>query len=100
MARESDAAAAGSEALRKLHELLEHERSAGQLNSASASHLLNIRVIVSEIDRIRQLSGVKTAPRPAAFRPNPQQQQPARQSPPHNPDRSNQRCTTGRRGDR
>jgi len=99
MAKESDAPAAGAESLRKLHELLEHERSAQQANKAGASHPLNIQVIANEIERIKYLTGM-TSPRQTSFKPNPQQHPAVRPNPPHNPDRSNLRRTMGRRGDR
>ena len=99
MGREADAAAAGGEALRKLHELLEHERAALQLHATSTTHPVNIEAVTIEIKRVKELAGVTHAG-PVTAKAGSQPQPASRPNPPHNPARNNVRRTMGRRGDR
>ena len=91
MAREVGIAAACSEALRKLHELLEHEREAP--HGPGTRHAANIEAVTGEIERVKGLAGA--ASRPKQGRPN----QRGRQGPggqPHHAPRGKQRRTMGR----
>jgi bacterioferritin-associated ferredoxin len=101
MAKETDLAAACGESLRKLHELLEHERAALQLHSSSVAHLANVEAATLEIQRIKQMTGA--APYANSLAPRSQRaQQPAvsRSRAPHTPTRNKLRRTMGRRSER
>ena len=98
MAKETGLAPACSEALRKLHELLEHERAALQLHGTSTTYPANIEAITIEIKRVKQLAGV-TNPKPISPKGRNQQSM-SRSNVPHNPPRNKGRRTMGRRGER
>jgi hypothetical protein len=57
MRNEPDRAAASSEALRKLREILEHEREALQSHGSGSRHSANIGTVMFEISRVQRLSG-------------------------------------------
>jgi len=57
MAKESSAATACNEALRKLHEILEREREALQLRGVDDGHAANVEAVTTEIERVKQLAG-------------------------------------------
>ena len=50
--KEAGLAAACSEALRKLHELLDHERAAQQLHAPGTKHPANVEAVTAEIKKI------------------------------------------------
>jgi len=52
MAKESDAAAARSEVLRRLHELLARERAALQSHGPGARHAANVERVTLEIAKL------------------------------------------------
>ena len=98
--KEAGLAAACSEALRKLHQLLEDEQAASQPHAPDSGHLANIEAVMIEIKRVKKLADIgsqgailrrtHTGARQAAPRPGG----------PRNPARSKGRRTMGRRGDR
>lgn len=99
MEREAGLAAACSEALRKLHELLEREREAMQLHGPGSRHSANVEILTIEINRIKKLPGMT---RQDSLPKNVHAQQPhmSQRNMPANPPRSKGRRTMGRRGDR
>jgi hypothetical protein len=68
MEKEPDLAASCNEALRKLHELLERERKALQLNGSGTHHSSNIEAVTTEIARVK---GLVDPAIPAATSPTP-----------------------------
>lgn len=62
--KETGLASACSEALRKLHELLELERAALQLASPDVGHSANLNAITNEINKVKKLSGAGGSDRP------------------------------------
>jgi hypothetical protein len=99
MAKEASLAAACGEALRKLHELLEHERAALQLHGTGTTHPANIEAVTIEIDRVKQLT-VVTSPKSISPPARPRQQPASPSNAPRNPVRDKVRRTMGRRGER
>jgi hypothetical protein len=97
MVKETGLAPACGEALRKLHELLEHERSAMQLHGTSTTHPANIEAITIEIKRVRQLAAAIN-PKLNSPQARPRQQPGSRSNMPHNSPRNKGRRTMGRRG--
>jgi len=98
--KESGLAAACSEALRKLHLLLEQEQAAQQSLGPGVGHTANVDAVTTEIGRIKRLAGV------AGQHANSKRVRPGRQGPaprpggPRNPPRNKGRRTGGRRGGR
>ena len=99
MVGEHDPASARSEALRRLHELLEHERASLQQNAESQTHHANVAAVTHEIERVKQLAGSGGSTTMQTRKPS-QPAPAARPNPPHNPARNNGRRFLGRRGDR
>lgn len=97
--KEAGLAAACSEALRKLHELLDHERAAQQLHAPGTKHPANIEAVTTEIKRIQKMAGVRTQ---AAIprNPRPGQHPASARSGTRILPRTKGRRTMGRRGDR
>jgi hypothetical protein len=62
MKNESSPAAACSEALRKLSELLEREREALQSHGPGSRHPANIGTVMFEISRVQKLAGNPSPP--------------------------------------
>jgi hypothetical protein len=60
MEKEAGLAAACSSALRKLHELLDHETEALQLRGPAAGHPQNVEAVTTEIERVKQLTVAKS----------------------------------------
>jgi len=86
-----------NEALRRLHELLEHEKKALQLHGPSAEHPTNIEAVTIEIERVRRLAGTTrqgSIPKSAG----PGQQQGSWRNASRGPSRTRGRRTMGRRG--
>lgn len=96
--KETGLAAACSEALRRLHELLERERGAQQ-HGPGTKHPANIEAVTAEIRRIRKLAGV-TSQAPIPRNPRPGQPPASARSGTRIPPRNKGRRTMGRRGDR
>ena len=97
--KETGLAAACSEALRKLHELLERERAAQQLHAAGTKHPANIEAVTTEIKRIQKLAGL-TSHAPTPKNPRPGQHPVSVRSGTRIPPRTKGRRTMGRRGER
>ncbi len=97
-AKESGLAAACSEALRKLHELLRSERESAQ-NAPNAGNSLNIEAVTREIDRVKKLAGGGSQPgRARETRPGKQQSPPRKGA--RGPARAKGRRPMGRNGGR
>jgi hypothetical protein len=98
MAKEASLAVACGEALRKLHELLEHERAALQRHGTGTAHPANIEAVTIEIERVKKLTGV---PHPGLISPNahPQPEPVPPSNAPRNPARDKGRRTMGRHGE-
>ena len=99
MEKESGLAAACSEALRRLHELLDREQAAPQLHGPGTGHLANVEAVMIEIKRIKKLVGI-TNQGAISKHPRPRQHQVSLRSGARNPSRNKGRRTMGRRGDR
>ena len=91
-AREAGIAAACSEALRKLHELLERERQAP--HEPGSRHAANIEAVAAEIERVKGLAGA--AARPKQGRPRQRGHQRPGGGQQHQAPRGKQRRTMGR----
>ncbi len=96
--KEGGLAAACSEALRKLHELLANERQSLQ-HSPEAAHSPNIEAVTIEIERVKRLAG-HASQRPGSRDPRPGKHQPSPRSAPRNSSRGKGRRTMGRNGGR
>jgi hypothetical protein len=98
--KESGLAVACSEALRKLHQLLEQEKEALQLHGPDSVSATNVEAVANEIKRIQAMAGVKgQGPMPTNTRPRGEQQVP-RADKSHNSPRNRGRRTMGRTGGR
>ncbi len=99
MEREAGRAAACSEALRKLHELLEREREALQVHGPGTLHAVNIEAVTMEIKKVKSLAGVAGQGSGSRSAAPGQRRGSSRKQPPHNPPRNHGRRSMGRRGD-
>jgi len=98
--KESGLAAACSEALRKLHVLLEQEKAALQLHGPETVHAINVEAVANEIKRVQSMAGIKgQGAMPRNARP-PRGQQLPRPEKTHNAPRNRGRRTMGRSGGR
>jgi hypothetical protein len=97
MQKESGPMGASREALRRLHELLEHERQALQLHGPGASQPANIEAVIAEIEKVKTLGGAGNQGAGRGHMSGLRQSQPSTQ---HSPARNKGRRTMGRRGDR
>ena len=98
--KEGGGAVACGESLRKLHELLEQEKTASDPPGADAEKLANIEAVLQEIQRIQRMAGSKNqgvAGRNS--RPGQQHQAPGRGGA-RQPARNRGRRPAGRRGER
>lgn len=93
----ADLKRACNEALRRLHELLEHEKKALQLHGPSAEHPTNIEAVTIEIERVRRLAGT-TRQGSIPKSTGPGQQQGSWRNASRGPSRTRGRRTMGRRG--
>ena len=97
-------AASCSAALRKLHELLEHEQKTLQLHVAGVGHPANVDAVTNEVERVKRLAVIKVqgAPHrnadPAGRRQESRQK--SWQNAQRNPGRNKGRRTMGRAGGR
>ena len=96
--KEAGLAAACSEALRKLHELLESEKQAQQLNGPDNGHPANIAAVAHQIQRVKNLAG--GAGQGNSRRAHFQQERSPRPGGPRNQARNKNRRTMGRRSAR
>ena len=97
--QESGLAAACSEALRKLHTLLDEEKEALRLNGPDTVHAINVEAVENEIRRVQSMVGIKgqgSMPRNA----RPRGAQPPRPEKSHNSPRNRGRRNIGRSGGR
>lgn len=95
--QESGLAAACSEALRKLHTLLEQEKEALRQHGPDTVHAINVEAVANEIKRVQSMVGGKSqgaAPRNA----RPRGQQMPRPEKSRNPPRNRGRRPLGRSG--
>ncbi len=100
MVKEAGLAAACSEALRKLHELLVVEQAAPQAHGPGTGHLASTEAVMIEIKRVTKLAG-SASQSAMSKRARPGQQQPvSHPRGPRNVPRNKGRRTMGRRGDR
>lgn len=98
--KEAGLAAACSEALRKLHELLEGEQAAAQPHGPDSGHLANIEAVMIEIKRVKKLADIASQGAILKRTHTGQRQSAPRPGGPRNPPRNKGRRTMGRRGDR
>jgi bacterioferritin-associated ferredoxin len=99
MEREAGLAASCSSALRKLHELLGHEREALQSRGADAGHPENVEALTIEIGRVKGL-GITTSQGPASRSAYRGQRKVSWRNAHRSPDRNKGRRTMGRAGGR
>ncbi len=97
--KESGLAAACSEALRKLHQLLEQEKAALQEHGPDTAFALNVEAVANEIRRVQAMAGVK-GQGPIRRNVRPSERPVARLDKPHNAPRNRGRRTMGRTGGR
>ena len=97
--KESGLAAACSEALRKLNELLEQEKEALQLHGPDTESEANVEVVANEIRRIQAMAGIK-GQGPMHKNARPSERQVPRPEKSHNAPRNRGRRTMGRTGGR
>jgi hypothetical protein len=97
--KESGLAAACSEALRKLHELLEQERAALQQHGPETVFAINVEAVENEIRRVQAMAGIKGRG-PMHKNARPSERQAPRQDKPHNAPRNRGRRSMGRTGGR
>jgi hypothetical protein len=97
--KEAGLAVACSEALQKLTELLESERSALQVHGPDHGHAANIEAVMRHIQRVRNFMSGGNNQRKSAHRRS-QLQPPGRPGEAGNPRRNRGRRPQGRRGDR
>ena len=96
--KEAGLAAACSEALHKLHELLEREKAAMQLQGPDNGHPANIEAVMHHIQRVKKLAAGQDHRNPKRARFG--QQRPPWSAGARNPARSKGRRAMGRRGAR
>ena len=97
--KESGLAAACSEALRKLHELLEQEKAALQQHGPDTVFALNVDAVANEIKRVQAMAGIK-GQGPMHKNAPPRERQVSRPEKSHNAPRNRGRRTMGRTGGR
>lgn len=96
--KEAGLVAACNEALRKLHELLNHEQDVLQRHDPGTRHPANVEAVVIEIKRVKKL--METASRGSISKaPQPGKHQVSWRSGTRLPARNKGRRTMGRRGD-
>lgn len=95
--KESGLAAACSEALRKLHTLLEQEKEFLQQHGPETVYALNVEAVANEINRVQAMIGGK-GQGAASRNARPRAQQLPRPEKAHNSPRNRGRRTMGRSG--
>jgi len=99
MEQEAGLAAACNEALRKLHELLDHEQELLQRHGPGTRHSANVEAVKTGIKKIRNLGGI-SGMLPVSRSPRSGQHPVPVQRGARIPQRRKGRRTMGRRGDR
>ena len=99
-AKKAGLAAACNEALRKLHEILNHEQEASQRHGPGTRHPANIDAVAAAIEKVKKLADAGNRGAGRGHVHDQQQKRISRPSAPHNPARNKGRRTMGRRGDR
>lgn len=99
MEKDSSLAASCSSALRRLHELLDHEKEALQLHGPDAGHPENVESVAIEIERVKGMTGI-TSPGPAPKGAYPGQRKAMWRDAHRSPARNKGRRTMGRAGGR
>lgn len=97
--KESGLAAACSEALKKLHDLLAQEKEALQLQGPDAVSAVNVEAVEHEIQRVQAMAGIK-GQGPMSKSARPRERQMPRSEKSHNAPRNRGRRTMGRAGGR
>jgi len=97
--KEAGLAASCSAALRRLHELLDHEKEALQLRGLDAGHPGNVEAVTIEIDRVKGLT-VATSRGPAPASPYRGPRKASWRNAQRSPARNKGRRTMGRAGGR
>ncbi|MBI2296349.1 MAG: hypothetical protein HYU76_10040 [Betaproteobacteria bacterium] len=99
MEKEAGLAASCSSALRRLHELLDHEKEALQLRGPDAGHPENVEAVTVEIERVKELAVIPSQGplRKSAY---PGQRKVSWRNAPRSPARNKGRRTMGRAGGR
>jgi hypothetical protein len=97
--KESGLAVACSEALRKLHELLEQEQASLQQHGPDTVFAINVEAVANEIRRVQSMAGIK-GQGPMHKNARPGERQAARPEKSHNAPRNRGRRTMGRTGGR
>ena len=102
--KESGLAAACTEALKKLHDLLAQEKEALQLHGPDTVGAVNVEVVENEIKRVQAMAGIKgrgAKGQGAMFKnAHGRERQMQRPDKSHNPPRNRGRRTMGRSGGR
>lgn len=97
--KEAGLAASCSAALRRLHELLDHEKEALQLRGPDAGHPGNVEAVTTEIERVKGLT-VATSRGPAPASPYRGPRKASWRNAQRTPARNKGRRTMGRAGGR
>jgi len=97
--KESGLAAACSEALRKLHELLQQEQAALQQHGPDTVLAANVEAVTNEIKRVQAMGGIR-GQGPMQKSARPRERQVPRPEKTHNAPRTRGRRTMGRTGGR
>jgi hypothetical protein len=98
--KEAGLAISCSEALRKLHELLDGERAALERQEPGVGHSANIDAVTIEIEKVKKLARAASADGPVSKQPNSGQQQVPRQNSRRTPARNKSRRDMGRSEER
>lgn len=99
MQKDAGLAASCSSALRRLHELLDREKSALQSRGPDAGHPENVDAVAVEIERVKRMTAIAN-PRPAARGAYPGQRKATWRNAHRSPARNKGRRTMGRAGGR
>lgn len=99
MEKSAGLAASCSAALRRLHELLDHEKEALQLRAPDAGHPGNVEAVMTEIERVKGLT-VATSRGPARASPYRGPRKASWRNARRTPARNKGRRTMGRAGGR
>jgi len=98
--KEAGLAVSCSEALRKLHELLDGERAALERQEPGVGHSANIDAVMFEIEKVKKLARAASVDRRVSKQLSSGQQQVPGQNSRRTPARNKSRRTMGRAGER
>ena len=93
-------ASACNEALRRLHEMLQHEQEAVQRNGPDTRHPANVGALTAAIEKAKKLAGAESKAAGRVHMPGQRPEQVPQRSARHQPPRNRGRRTMGRGGDR